>query len=432
METVQVQLVQKLTTKTTLAMTQRMQISLRILHMNNADLGTYLLERARENPYLSVTLPRGSAMATDQGVDQLDFVASDGPSLEAHVTSYIDQTFSDPRQRDLAIGFLEALDSSGWLTSEPVAVAMAAGVSVHLGETVLRQLQDIEPAGLFARSLAECIRLQAKDAGFHSPELDVVIENLPLLAEDETGTLAQLAGCSVEHVLELAKLIRQFNPKPGLMFEDTRAPSVPPDVIARQDGTIWTVELNKSTLPTIAVREDLDGPANGPQTSERLNKARADAQWLEGTLERRRVTLLRTATLLIERQRAFLEQGPGALQPLSLADLGDALDLHPSTISRAISHRMVDTPLGTLPMKAFLSRTFASGQDEGETSQDAVLDLVRRIIASEDAAKPLSDTAIAAQAKEAGVHIARRTVAKFRGMLGIASSYQRRQTANVD
>lgn len=430
------QLVQTLETRTTLAMTQRMQASLRILHMNNSDLTDFLTEKAQENPYVELRLPSSGG---GEDFDRIAALQSKGPSLYTHIADQIELTFDTPRLRRIAFALLEALEPSGWMTTPLTGIAMTCRVPEDLVTAVLLRMQGFEPSGIFARSLSECLRLQAEDQGVLTWELQALIDNLDLLVAGKNRQLADICDCEPEDIPEIAAMLRQFDPKPGQRFDDDRPPVFPPDLTAKQVQGGWRVELNRSSLPGIEVADPK--PIDRSQEEARKYRAQAlsEARWLASTLIRRQTTLLQTATAIIAHQSAFLDGGPGALRPLALADIAETLELHPSTISRAIAGRMIDTPIGALPLKSFFSRTFpnasganASGPNSSgcdEHSQDAVLQLVRKIISAENPEQPLSDSAIATLAKNEGITIARRTVAKFRGILGIASSYDRRKQA---
>ncbi|MEM8554219.1 MAG: RNA polymerase factor sigma-54 [Pseudomonadota bacterium] len=425
------QIVQSLQTRTTLAMTQRMQASLRILQMNNRDLTEYLSKKAEENPYLEVRLPQGVAGSGGEDFDRVAALESQGASLYGHVSAQIDLAFSDKREVEVAYAFLEALEPSGWMLANPLGVAAKCGVPRPVAHAVLERMKGFEPAGLFAGSLAECLMIQAEDQGVLTWELKALIENLDMLADGRTSELAEICDCEPEDIPEITAQLRQFNPKPGLRFDDDRTPVFPPDLTARRSADGWVVELNRSSLPAIEVAKAPKSDASAPKADSAAkafrSQALSEARWLASTLVRRQTTLLQTATVIIENQGAFLEEGPSALQPLSLADVGEALELHPSTISRAIAGRMIQTPIGSLPLKSFFSRAFPQAHGEEAQSQDAVIHLVRKIVEAEDPERPLSDTAIMKAAAKDGVKIARRTVAKFRGILGIASSYDRRR-----
>lgn len=423
------QLVQTLQTRTTLAMTQRMQASLRILQMNNADLAEFLTEKSLENPYVELRLPVSTGNASAADWDRIAALSAERPSLYAHVSGQIDLAFDAAPLRAIAHGFLELLEPSGWMTTPPETVALAQGVPVRVAEAVLARMRQFEPAGIFAGSLADCLRVQAEDEDLLTWELGALIDNLPLLAAGRVAELAEICDCEPQDIPEIAAILRRFDPKPGLRFSDDRPPVFPPDLTVRRAGSAWQVELNRSTLPAISVSQAAL-PRDAAKEARRYRAhALSEARWLASTLLRRQTTLLQTATVIVARQHGFLERGPGALVPLSLNDVGEALELHPSTISRAIAGRMIDTPTGALPLKAFFSRAFPVGGDGEGASQDAVLHLVRRIVDGEDAEHPLSDAEIADLAAREGIPIARRTVAKFRGLLGIASSYARRRPA---
>lgn len=422
------QLVQRLETRTTLAMTQRMQASLRILQMSNADLAEFLTEKSLENPYVELRLPGGTGNASAADWDRIAALSAERPSLYAHVSDQIDLAFDAATLRAVAYVFLELLEPSGWMSASPEAVALAQGVPVQVAEAVLARMQQFEPTGIFARSLAECLRLQATEEDLLTWELGALIDNLPLLAEGRLTELAEICDCEPQDIPEIAAVLRRFDPKPGLRFADDRTPIFPPDLTVRRVGGAWQVDLNRSTLPAIGISETAAPRDAAKEARQYRARALSEARWLASTLLRRQTTLLQTATVIVARQSGFLEHGRGALVPLSLNDVGEALELHPSTISRAVAGRMIDTPAGALPLKAFFSRTFPASADGEAASQDAVLHLVRRIVEGEDPEHPLSDAEIADLAAREDIRIARRTVAKFRGMLGIAPSYTRRRT----
>ncbi|MDY6858271.1 MAG: RNA polymerase factor sigma-54 [Pseudomonadota bacterium] len=437
------ELIQSLSQKTSLAMTRRMQNSIRILQMSNQDLSAYLAAEALENPCLDVRLPEGVAPAARplaQGPtqaasgewDPVAALAAAPESLYAHVGRQIDLRFASAAERRVAYGFLDVLEPSGWLGASVEEVAAASACTVAFAETVLSALQECEPAGLFARSLAECLRLQARERDVLTWELAAVLDNLPLLAAGDLTTLAGICDCEPEDIGEILAVIRGFDPKPGQAFTADRPPVFPPDLTARKGPLGWEVELNRSHLPSVAVSADALSAAAGNSEARAFSaQAMSSARWLVHTLERRQATLLQTATAIVRRQTGFLEHGPGHLNPLSLEDIAGDLGLHASTISRATSGRMIDTPRGAFPLKTFFCRAFPSGAGQQDLSQDAVLSLVRTIVAAEDPARPLSDTAIAKRAQSAGTKLARRTVTKYREALGIPSSYDRRRKAEA-
>lgn len=422
------ELAQSLSQRQTMQMGGQMLTSLAILGMGSQDLAEHLAEQARSNPYLRYRAPAAFTARGGAVFDAVAAVAAHRPSLMAHVVAQIEMAFADPARRAIALRFAEALEPTGWLGQSVAAVAMASGVGQTRAEAVLRVLQGFEPAGLFARDLAECLTLQARDADILTWELQVALAHLPLLAQNRRAELAELCDCELSDIPGILRQIRQLNPKPGLAFDPAPLPVFPPDLIASRGPGGWQVSLNRATTPAITVREDRlpDGRADAAARAER-RKALAEARALAQALERRGDTLLRTAAVLVARQSAFLDGGAAHLLPLTLDDVALELGLHASTISRAVSGRMIQTPLRALPLRMFFSRA-VSAQDGGEgVSRDSAMAFVSRMVRAEDPQSPLSDDAIVVLARQAGLQLARRTVAKYRCSLGLASSYERRR-----
>ncbi|MCA8881788.1 MAG: RNA polymerase factor sigma-54 [Rhodobacteraceae bacterium] len=416
---------QTLNQRQTLVMTTRMQAAVRILGMSNQALGEHLESAARDNPYLDLRLP-SSFRGGQSDFDAVAALAEAPAGLQAHVARQIELTFRNARDRAVAAAFAEALEPTGWLNASVAEVARAAGCSLETAEDVLADCQEFEPAGLFARSLAECLRLQARDQGCLDAAMRVVLDNLPLVAAGRLDDLAEAAGLDEAAIAATIRQLRSFDPKPGLAFGDAPAPIQPPDLIVRRDRSGWEVELNRSELPAVRVSEGLNPDAiSDPAARSYAREALSAARWLERTVARRHGTLLKVAVAIVRRQGAFLDHGPGHLEPLALADIAEELDLHASTISRAIAWRRIETPRGTLALKAFFSRPV--GDSEDAKSRDAVLAMVRRIVAAENPARPLSDEAILRKANAEGAGISRRTVAKYRDVLGIPSSFARKR-----
>ena len=423
---------QSLKQRQSLVMTTRMQAAVRILAMSNQALAEHLEEVAQENPYLELRLPSayrgGGSWGGESDFDAVAALAEAPSGLQAHVARQIELTFRTPRDRAIAEAFSEALEPTGWLGAPLAEIARSAGCSLDKAEDILAELQEFEPAGLFARNLAECLRLQARDRGLLDGAMRAVLDNLPLVASGKLAELARIAGATAEDIAAAIRQLRSFDPKPGLAFGDAPAPVHPPDLLVRRSRSGWEVELNRSDLPAVTVAGGLD-PSRIADSAARAyaRDALSAARWLERTVARRHSTLLDVAVAIVRRQAGFLDKGPGHLAPLALADLAGELKLHPSTISRAMAWRRIETPRGTLPLKAFLSRAVGQPADAEVQSRDAVLALVRRIVADENPARPLSDAAILRKANAEGAGISRRTVAKYRDLLGIPSSFERRR-----
>jgi RNA polymerase sigma-54 factor len=401
----------KVTATQRLQLTLALQASIRVLRADAAGLTRYLEEQAADNPALIVGpapigewLPRWDGVLRDAGA--VERVASASPSLMAHVGSALAGMRLAPREARIAEALAEGLEPSGWLGVTVAAVAAELGEPVEVVEVVLARLQRMEPAGLFARSLAECLRLQAEAEGIAGPVLLGVIGELQAVAAGEWGRVARRLGIAETEVVEAVRMLRRMDPKPGAQFEAFAAPMREPDLVARQGNAGWVVALNRSSLPSLSVRE---GRGEGQGAARALLRL----------VEARNSTLLRVAGEILRRQEAALERGAGALLPMTMADVAGSLGLHESTVSRVVAGTAVDTPGGTLWLRAL----FSGAVGEDGQSAAALRARLAEMVAGEDRARPYSDEALA---EALGGSVARRTVAKWRDGLGIPPAHRRR------
>jgi RNA polymerase sigma-54 factor len=417
----------------TIAQTQRLSLntrlltSIRFLEADALGLGKFLEEAAAANPQLVLAPPppaewlprwndafarmaRGIAAGGATGLQAAEMADTAGPSLIAHVEAFLAGLHFSAADHRIAQGFVEALEPSGWLGQPVARIAAEAGVPVERAEAILTRLQTIEPTGLFARDLAECLRLQAAAEGWLDPLATAVLANLALVAAASLDRLTTRTGASVEQVRAVIRRIRQLDPKPGAQFSHCAAPIREPDLVARRGAAGWEVALNRSALPTITL-------------AEVPGKGRAAARSLITLIEGRNATLLRVATEILARQASALDEGPGALQPLTMAEVADALGLNQSTVSRVVAGAAVDTPRGTWWLRMMFSQAIRGVGPSAASLREAI----SRMVAAEEAATPLSDGDLAAALAGAGAPVARRTVAKYREMLGIPPAHARRK-----
>ncbi|MBC2834622.1 RNA polymerase factor sigma-54 [Paragemmobacter straminiformis] len=394
-----------------------LQASIRVLKADAEGLTRYLEEQAAENPHLLLHparpeagdwLPRWESALGGGGLDP-DLAASAGPSLMAHVVERIAAMGLRGDALRVAELLAEALEPAGWLGRSLTEIAAEAGVPVAQVEQVLRRLQSIEPAGLFARSLSECLLLQAVEAGQDSPVLRGVLENLPLMATGDAERLARALGVAVDAVQDCFRTIRRFDPKPGAQFSAFSAPVREPDIVARRHVEGWVVSLNRSSLPAMSVSAGRGGGRGAARAVIRL-------------VESRNATLLRVGTEVLRRQEAALDHGLAALVPLTMTEVAEGLGLHESTVSRIVAGTSVDTPKGTLWLRNLFSGRIGSGTLSAAAVRAKLADLVN----AEDRRAPLTDEALAAVLSGEGAAIARRTVAKYREMLGLPPAHRRR------
>ena len=401
-----------------LSLNTRLLASIRLLGSDALGLSRFLAEAAVENPQLIAEpaaagewLPRWSGAfarfaAGGQRPDQLADPTS--PSLMAHIESAMAGLRLSPAETRIARLFALALEPSGWLGGTLAEIAAAASVSEAMAEAVLARLQTIEPAGLFARNLAECLRLQAAEEGWLTPLAEGVLGHLALVGAGATPRIARLTGATEDAVRAVIGRIRRLDPKPGARFAPCAAPLREPDLMARKIASEWEVSLNRSALPALRV-------AAGP--------GRAEATALIRAVEGRNVTLLKVAREILMRQGAALEEGIGALQPMTMAEVAGALGLNQSTVSRAVAGVAVDTPRGTWWLRALFSQAIR-GQGPAAAS---LREALSRMVAAEDPARPLTDAALSAALAGAGAPVARRTIAKYRDLLGIPPAQLRRK-----
>jgi RNA polymerase sigma-54 factor len=399
-----------------MALTTGLATSIRILRADAAGLSLYLQEQAVENPQIILTRPQvqewlprwKSAFAGDAERPEQEAA---GPSLVSHVLGMIDALRLAPAELRVAMALAEALEPSGWIGRSLVAIAGQLGVGVAEVEAVLRRLQErAEPTGLFARNLAECLRLQAEEAGELDRAMTVLLARLDLLAKGEIERIAREAELDLADLREAFGRLRSYDPKPGSGFEANAAPVREPDLIAEKGTKGWIVSLNRSALPSVSVAE---GRAKG----------RAEARALIRMIEGRNATLLSVAQDVLNRQTGALEAGLGALVPMTMAEVAGAIGLHESTISRVVAGTAVDTPRGTWWLRAL----FTQAAREGGPAAGALRDRLAKLVAGEDPDAPLSDEALAAALAQGGAEVARRTVAKYRAMLNLPPAHRRRR-----
>ena len=394
-----------------------------------------------ENRFGSEGLDYGHAQRgrpADLDWDGLANLAEQGPeSLVECVLRQIDLSIFDPRQRVIAYALSEALEPSGWLGRPVADIAAGCGAGEEETEEVLAIVQTLEPEGVFARDLAECLRIQARERDELDEVMEVVLGNLPMLANGDIAALARRAGSDAEDIARCLRLIREMNPKPGEAYESAPLRVHAPDVIVSRGKDGWVVDLNRSTLPSLVINEDYAAQisaAGRGKAAEASNQFVTDAvgsaRWLRRALDQRNSTTLKIAGEIVRQQSAFLTEGLSALKPLALKDVAEAVGMHESTVSRVTSGLLMATPKGCYPLKSLFSVSLAT--DEGDAkAAAAVRNMIQSIIAGEPAGKPLSDDAIAMMVSEKGVKLARRTVAKYRDMLKIPSSSERRRRARL-
>ncbi|WP_439273360.1 RNA polymerase factor sigma-54 [Pseudochrobactrum sp. HB0163] len=414
-----------------LTMTPQMQQSLKLLQMSRAELEDFVHSEAEANPLLQKTAGSSASSVSGAGFSA-DYLGTVQHSLQDHVAEQINLDFRDPAERRIAEALAETLDNTGYLHADFAQIAKRLAVSAEQIMKVLRQCQTFEPAGIFARNLAECLRLQLIADDRLSAEMSLVIKHLDLVAKRDFNSLKKLCNLDNEDLSGLLGELRGLNPKPGLIFDSAPAITIIPDILVSKttDGQ-WQATLNPQALPRIIMNEDysrkLGEAARSKEEKDFLRQCRSKASWLIRSLEQRANTILSVGTEIITRQQDFLDQGAEALKPLTMQMVADAIEMHESTISRVAGQKYMLTPQGLYEFRYFFNAAIKGKGAHGDFASEAVRSKIRALIAQENAETVLSDEAIVQVLSGKGIAIARRTVAKYREELGIASSAQRRR-----
>ncbi len=480
--------------KQSLVMTPQLQQAIKLLQLTNLELKQFLEEQTFDNPFINVEEETQASEKNDSGArlqdkndsnseqvlakettdfsddptnnddydnrfdnagidygavinnksnsgEDWDLIASTVPnhekSLIAHIEDQLPYLLNSQREHFIARYFLEAIEPSGWLGKSLDEIQIETNLDYVDLQNVLTKLQGAEPTGLFARNLSECLRLQIVEKGLMCNGLSVLLDNLSLLGKGDLKSLMRKIDCDERKIKDFLVIIRSVDPKPGSVFLSETSNIHKPDLLVRKAGEDWVVDLNRSTLPSININEDYAKKLSpvardNSKIDGYASQALSSARWLKRALEQRNITTLKITAEIIKRQKHFLEKGLDFLEPLSLKDIAIAVKMHESTVSRVTNGLMVSTPKGTFPLKSLFSVTIETDDKENSKSAAAVRNMIKKILNEEKGEKPLSDDLIAKLVSKNGVKLARRTVAKYREMLNIPSSSERKRRAKLD
>jgi RNA polymerase sigma-54 factor len=353
-------------------------------------------------------------------------------TLAAHLAEQMALAISDPAGRMIGQYLIDMVDEAGYLSGDLDAVAEKLGAPRAEVEAVIAILQTLDPPGVCARNLTECLALQLKDRDRFDPAMRTLVEHLDLLAKRDLAALRRLCGVNDEDLTDMIAEIRNLNPKPGLAFGSTMVQPIVPDVYVRaaSDGS-WQVELNSDTLPKVLISQRYYAQVSKTVRNEKDKTYMADclqtATWLVRALDQRAKTILKVSSEIVRQQDAFFAKGVQHLRPLNLKTVADAISMHESTVSRVTANKYMATTRGIFELKYFFTSSIASADGGEAHSAEAVRDRIRHLIDAETPAEVLSDDTIVDKLREAGIDIARRTVAKYREAMRIPSSVQRRR-----
>ena len=463
-----------------LALTAQVQQAIKLLQMTNLELSEFVEEQFQDNPFVEETTffekpnsreehqnrgkdldeaftatpyksttdeskisrenqfetgesytPRSTVSKEATDFDAINLIASEKPSLYSHCIAFSKSLKLSTLENVIALKLIEELDPTGWMTSDLYLIAKDLQINTESVEQVLSKLQTIEPAGLFSRNLKECLTLQAIDRNIYCNNMKVILDNLHLVGSGKFDLLRRRSGCTEEEIALIFRKIKALDPKPGGQFDSSNIPIRQPDLRVKETETGWTIELNNSTLPDVDISKDFAiesiKKVSNREDREFIREKISEAKWLQNAINKRNETMLKVGSEIIKRQTLFLEKGAQYIKPMILNDIADAVGMHESTISRVTTGSLIQTPRGTLELKAFFSVGVKQGTDSDPTSATSIRYRIKKLIQEEDPNAPISDDLIVEILSKTNVKVARRTVAKYRKVENIPSSFARKR-----
>ncbi|EFO0211316.1 RNA polymerase factor sigma-54 [Escherichia coli] len=463
-----------------LAMTPQLQQAIRLLQLSTLELQQELQQALESNPLLeqidtheeidtretqdSETLDTADALEQKEMPEELpldaswdtiytagtpsgtsgDYIDDELPVYQGETTQTLQDylmwqveltPFSDT-DRAIATSIVDAVDETGYLTVPLEDILESIGdeeIDIDEVEAVLKRIQRFDPVGVAAKDLCDCLLIQLSQFDKTTPWLEearlIISDHLDLLANHDFRTLMRVTRLKEDVLKEAVNLIQSLDPRPGQSIQTGEPEYVIPDVLVRKHNGHWTVELNSDSIPRLQINQHYASMCNNARNdgdSQFIRSNLQDAKWLIKSLESRNDTLLRVSRCIVEQQQAFFEQGEEYMKPMVLADIAQAVEMHESTISRVTTQKYLHSPRGIFELKYFFS-SHVNTEGGGEASSTAIRALVKKLIAAENPAKPLSDSKLTSLLSEQGIMVARRTVAKYRESLSIPPSNQRKQ-----
>jgi RNA polymerase sigma-54 factor len=368
----------------------------------------------------------------EDGDYNLEAFVSAERTLADHLAEQLSLAIGDPARRMIGQHLIDMVDDAGYLIGDISTVAEKLGADPATVEAVLNILQNFDPAGVGARNLPECLAIQLRDRNRYDPAMAALLSRLDLLAKRDFVALKKICAVSDEDLADMVAEIKRLNPKPGLAFGTTAVQPIVPDVFVRAapDGS-YAIELNSDTLPRILLNQTYHARVSknsaNPTDKAYLAEKLQSATWLIRALDQRARTILKVSAEIVKQQDGFFVHGVQHLRPLNLKTVADAISMHESTVSRVTANKYMSTARGIFELKYFFTSSIAAANGGEAHSAEAVRHRIRHLIDSETASEILSDDTIVEKLREAGIDIARRTVAKYREGMRIASSVQRRR-----
>jgi RNA polymerase sigma-54 factor len=368
----------------------------------------------------------------EDGDYNLEAFVSAETTLADHLAEQLSLAIAEPARRMIGQHLIDMVDEAGYLTGDLADAAEKLGAPMPEVEAVLSVLQTFDPPGVCARNLSECLTIQLKELDRFDPAIAALLAHLDMVARRDFAGLRRVCGVDDADLTDMIAEIRRLNPKPGLAFGSAVVQPIVPDVFVRpsQEGG-WLVELNSDTLPKVLVNQTYYATVSKTAKNDGEKSYLADclqtATWLIRALDQRAKTILKVSTEIVRQQDAFFARGVQFLRPLNLKTVADAIGMHESTVSRVTANKYMATSRGIFELKYFFTSSIAASDGGEAHSAEAVRHRIKQLIDAENAEDVLSDDTIVERLREAGIDIARRTVAKYREAMRIPSSVQRRR-----
>lgn len=392
------------------------------------DIDPTALDRDRDTGDWSAQL-NGSGSSETFDIEQR---GSEEETLSQHLAAQLPLMSDDPQIAFVARALIGQLDDAGYLRTPLSETALELGIAIEVAEEALALVQSLDPTGVGARSLGECIALQARDCDRYDPCMARLLNNLDLVAKGNFAQIKRLCSVDDEDLADMLAELRNYDPKPGMRFGGGASAPVVPDVLimpARDHG--WDISLNQETLPRLIVNRpyyvELRGGCQKSEAKSWLNEKLADANWLIKALDQRQKTILKVASEIVTQQGGFFRHGVSQLKPLTLRTVAEKIEMHESTVSRVTSNKYLHCQRGTFELKYFFTSGVSSADGEGSVSAETVKAQIKSLVDAEDPKSILSDDKLVELLRDKGFDLARRTVAKYREAIGIGSSVQRRR-----
>ncbi|HEX3938863.1 MAG TPA: RNA polymerase factor sigma-54 [Xanthobacteraceae bacterium] len=368
----------------------------------------------------------------DDGDYNLEAFVSSETTLADWLREQMTLAITEPAARMIGQYLIDLVDEAGYISGDLGGAAERLGASIAEVEAVLTILQSFDPPGICARDLAECLAIQLRENDRYDPAMQALVSRLDLVARRDFAALKKVCGVGDEDLADMIAELRRLNPKPGLAFGSAPVQPIVPDVFVRPaPNGAWIVELNSDTLPKVLVNQryhsEVSATARRDTEKSYLAECLQSATWLVRALDQRARTILKVSNEIVRQQDGFFAHGVAHLRPLNLKTVAEAIGMHESTVSRVTANKYMATTRGIFELKYFFTSAIAASHGGEAHSAEAVRHRIKQLIDGESATGILSDDTLVERLRDAGIDIARRTVAKYREAMRIPSSVQRRR-----